>query len=426
MPNNGLLKKQKDVSEFTPMPVDNMSDSQHWLAITGETVQLYYYNSGVLTIDAGQVAGVAVKAKLTQGGVLDDIGSRIGSSNSSSFSFVTGTILTTEVALPWEVLEAADDATGTGQLAAIVANFTNGQYAIDYRTGTVYGKKATTGVSDTAGYKVSMTTSGGSSTLPSDVDIVKIGGNATEEDNGRLTVGSIRGVEPEYKSPADFTATYTSTTTLTLAGTSFTITNAELLYVKVTTSAGVADYYWNGINGVSMTISSDVITIAGAGTPFASGDVYEVGVSGQRKPYDPSTTADKTAEIAPLSGQIVAEPLVDTTNVSAATVYYPSSTGASIDGYKDLSFSGKFIDADGTVTMTVEMMNDEDTTSGDWIQVYGYDDKNNVTTNSWAVTNGTLTFANSFNNGNYRYYRVKVIYSGSTNTAIIKQRKKAL
>jgi len=127
-----------------------------------------------------------------------------------------------------------------------------------------------------------------------------------------------------------------------------------------------------------------------------------------------------------MSGEPTLVDLLDTTDLAADTHYYPAATGGEIGNNKDLSLSGKFIDADGTFTMTIEATDDEDTASADWIQVYGYDDKNNATTNSWTVTNGTLTFALSFNNINYNYYRVKVVNDGATNTAIIKARLKTV
>jgi len=221
-----------------------------------------------------------------------------------------------------------------------------------------------------------------------------------------------------------FTATISNgTKTVTIAGLAFTLEAKHVIAgsVKVTDSN-------DEVTSVPLTdvaVSSGVITFADKLSDFATGDVVNVTLIGPDKTYDSDLDVTKVIDQAPEWSRYISETLVDDTNISAATVYYPSSTGASMDGYKDFSLSGKLIDADGTITMTVEMMNDEDTTSGDWIQIYGYDDKNNVTTNSWTVTNGTLTFANSFNNANYTNYRVKVIYSGSTNTAIIKQRKKS-
>ena len=94
-------------------------------------------------------------------------------------------------------------------------------------------------------------------------------------------------------------------------------------------------------------------------------------------------------------------------------------------GYKDLSVTGKLIYADGTFTLTIHGTNDEDP-SGDWHQVYGYDDTTNTTVNSWAVTNDTLTFAISLNECNFKYIYFKVVASGATNTVILKARRKAL
>lgn len=112
----------------------------------------------------------------------------------------------------------------------------------------------------------------------------------------------------------------------------------------------------------------------------------------------------------------------DATNESAATHYYPAATGFDMGRSRFFSLSGSLLDADGVLTLTVEATNDSDTTNANWIQVYGYNDKNNATSNSWTVTNGTLTFAISFNNANYSSFRVKLVASGATNTIIIKGR----
>ena len=67
-------------------------------------------------------------------------------------------------------------------------------------------------------------------------------------------------------------------------------------------------------------------------------------------------------------------------NNRSDTNYYPSSTGMSMDGYKDFSLSGKFIDADGTMTLSIEATNDEDTTNADWIDIslLGIDSKTGI------------------------------------------------
>jgi hypothetical protein len=93
-----------------------------------------------------------------------------------------------------------------------------------------------------------------------------------------------------YKSPDDFSATYTSSTTITLAATPFTVTSEQIAYIKYIPVGGtLAAVLVNGQNGVTITISSNVISVDGASTPFASGDVYEIGINGQAKAYDSST-----------------------------------------------------------------------------------------------------------------------------------------
>ena len=181
----------------------------------------------------------------------------------------------------------------------------------------------------------------------------------------------------------------------------------------------------NGQDGVSLIAASNVITIAGAGTPFAASDTYRVGLSAQRKSVTVATNSNRSEEVSPLSQQVVEESLVDTTNVAAGTVYYPSSLGMAMLGYKDFSLTGKLIDADNTLPMTVEITNDEDATNADWIQAYGYDVKNNTTVNSFSAVSGTTTFAWDFDNLNVRFVRVKIVPADSVNTVIIKARRKA-
>mgnify|MGYP001152442288 CR=1 FL=1 len=142
--------------------------------------------------------------------------------------------------------------------------------------------------------------------------------------------------------------------------------------------------------------------------------------------FDWATQTLRVGEVNPITTHVVDESLVDTTNI-AATTYYPSSSGAAMYGYKDLSLTGKLVDADGTLVLTVEATNDEDTAAGDWHDVTrgGYRPDDNTTGNaSITVINGTETYAIDFDNLNYRYYRVKVTQTGATNTVIIKARRK--
>jgi hypothetical protein len=135
----------------------------------------------------------------------------------------------------------------------------------------------------------------------------------------------------------------------------------------------------------------------------------------------------KQFEVSPLDQHYVEESLVDTTNLAAAANYYPASTGALVGAYKDFSFTGKIIEGGAdTITILVQGMNDEDTAAGDWITLYGYRDDANTTAASVAVVGATQTFSWSFNNFNYKYYRIVVTPTSADNTAIVKLRKKAL
>ncbi len=125
-------------------------------------------------------------------------------------------------------------------------------------------------------------------------------------ENGALKVDATVDTEapiPPYthsSARGDFTAAYTSSTTLTITGAP-TLTNNQLVYVLVTNAGGTASQlYVNGMGGTVLTVASNVITITGAGTPFASGDTYDVGVNLQDKAYDATNDVLKTSEQAPI------------------------------------------------------------------------------------------------------------------------------
>jgi len=227
-----------------------------------------------------------------------------------------------------------------------------------------------------------------------------------------------------YFSPVDFQVAFTTNVTLTATGAPFDIDDTGCYITKINykPNGGAWQTLSNAHNGVNIASISNVITVAGAGTPFASGDVYVVSVIGQRKSYDNSTDTLKITEQAPLSNRYVQDSLIDTTNTAAATTYFPAATGQAMDGYKDLSLTGKLITT-GTITMTLEASNDEDTTNADWVQVYGYDNKNDLFVNQYVITNTTLTFTLMLTSFNYSNYRIKIIDSSSTNTYIVKARK---
>ena len=231
-----------------------------------------------------------------------------------------------------------------------------------------------------------------------------------------------------YISPYDFAASFTTNVTITCVGAPFTVDdiNCTVIFVQVKPSGSTWGVpYVNGMDGISLSASGNVITIAGAGTPLASGDTYHIGVSYQKKAYDATLDMIKAAIQNPESNKTLAENIIDTTNVTGIN-YYPTSLGKSMAGFKDWSMTGTLIDADNTITLTVEVTNDEDTTNANWIQVYFYDRLNNTTGTSISVNSGTTTFACEIANLNYDWYRYKIVACGNTNTQIVKERRKAL
>jgi len=188
----GLINsnQQAQVSEQRRMPVDNVgSDSIQ--TISGETLSLYYYNAGVLTADAGQAAGTVVVAKFANRNIKNALGDVTGTHLDTSVSFTTGTIFTELVEFPAKVAETWDRAEGDTKAEAITDGFTNGQYCIDHRTGTLYGVKATNGTSDTVSYKIETSASSSPSGVPSVVKIVDGDGDfASVTTGGSLNVQS--------------------------------------------------------------------------------------------------------------------------------------------------------------------------------------------------------------------------------------------
>ena len=109
-------------------------------------------------------------------------------------------------------------------------------------------------------------------------------------------------------------------------------------------------------------------------------------------------------------------------NIAIGTHYYPSSTGEEIQNYADLGLIIYLEDGDGSLVLTVEGSN-----GLTWIDItkVGYrTDDNTVSNASIGVLNGVTTAGLDFDNFNYRYYRVKVVATGNTNSVIVESRVK--
>ncbi len=228
----------------------------------------------------------------------------------------------------------------------------------------------------------------------------------------------------------DGTSAYVAATQFSVSGHSFTPEAVALVKVDRFNAAGAfQETISPSQSTVTASTTAGVTTYTVAGASFTAGDLFVVYQGGPERTVSKSTDSQRTEEISPLNQQVVEESLVDTTNVAVATNYYPSADGISMLGYKSLSLSGKFIDADGTMTLNLEVTNDEDATASnrDWISagLSSIDQKTGIQTIAAAltVTNGTLTFGIKWADLNFKYARVIMVNDGATNTAIIKARR---
>jgi hypothetical protein len=123
----------------------------------------------------------------------------------------------------------------------------------------------------------------------------------------------------------------------------------------------------------------------------------------------------------------VQDSLVDAVNVAAATAYYPSSTGMSMDGFRHLSGSGYIIQGDAiTDKIEVEVTNDEDPTDATaWVKTYFYNPNTNSMVNeiSTGGAAGTYQWLASLDDCNFSYVRFKLTTGDSTNTINVKLRR---
>jgi hypothetical protein len=107
-------------------------------------------------------------------------------------------------------------------------------------------------------------------------------------------------IHADYKSPYNFTATYSSANTITLSNLDFSIIDSsQIVGIKVIPASGNSFIYKNGIDGITIRVSSNVISLHGYPyvSPFNSGDVYEVGINALPFEKDPSTQSIKTSTL---------------------------------------------------------------------------------------------------------------------------------
>jgi len=112
--------------------VNDITMASNALSVLAETVS---FSAGA--------AGTSGVVGFDKAPIYDATGTRLGAKGATSFAWVTGTVLTTEVALDLETYPTE---------TLLLASLAQGEYAIDYVLGKLYYKKATAGTSDTCNY----------------------------------------------------------------------------------------------------------------------------------------------------------------------------------------------------------------------------------------------------------------------------------
>lgn len=153
-----------------------------------------------------------------------------------------------------------------------------------------------------------------------------------------------------HTSPNDFTASYTSATTLTVNGVTIA-SPSQISYIKVIPATGDAKIYANGDGKHTLTNVGGAITVAGADVnPFAAGDSYEVGLNLQDKGYsseDLIKIQDQSPEWAHFTNADY-EP-INETNVSVNTYFKKIN----MEGFRGLSLQLAGISGGSGVTFKI-------------------------------------------------------------------------
>ncbi len=250
----------------------------------------------------------------------------------------------------------------------------------------------------------------------------------TDASGNQITSFGSPSTVADYRSPADFTAVYDTTSTILLGMYNFQLdTGIQIVYIRQRNMVtNISNVYVNGASGYSFKFdtATSKITIykdGGLAALLSADDSYEVGINSSTKGYDITIDSNKSF-VNNYPVQPIQLDILDTTNVTAATNYYPSSDGIDMGIHNNFSLSGYILDADDVITMTLEGTNDEDLVTGDWHTIYAYNLMTNAQEVSWAVTNTGLYFALILKDCKFNNIRIKVVNNGATNTMRLKGR----
>lgn len=146
-------------------------------------------------------------------------------------------------------------------------------------------------------------------------------------------------VSSTHHTPNDGSVSYTSSTTITAAGFQFDIDDANCIvqWIDQISAAGARTRWVNGQGGVSLSAAANVITIAGAGTPFTGTDTFDIGVLAQEKGYQPASQSHRVQEVnsAPTWGPIGPESILSAAQ-NLTTSWADLGAEISVVGYTHL------------------------------------------------------------------------------------------
>lgn len=397
-------RDQEQVSHQLGMPVNDISMSQSIQTTPSETVQLYYNNSGTRTIDAGQAAGTVVDGQLAFGNILNSTGSTTATFNDTSLSY-TCAALTSEVRFPYHIWETMKDDTWANKVTAIGATLASGEFCVDYLHGYIVAKKASAATSMTSvTYKINQAQTGGSSTLPSAVDLTKVGGTAITT-AAALADNTANPTAPKFGA---FGMVYDGSTWDMQRGDA---TNGTLVNLgsnnDVIAAGNVAhDAADSGnpikVGGRARTSQLDA-TANNDRTDAAFNEHGEQVIAG----YNWSNGKIGTEETDPISSHHLEETLAAVTDGADDTYYYY----VDMDGYTGHNLHTEVSGGSGTCTLTIEGSWQDDGTAQasctyQDITQYGYEDVLDGTGNASYTADAVLA---KKANINPKYIRVKIV-----------------
>jgi len=218
---------------------------------------------------------------------------------------------------------------------------------------------------------------------------------------------ALNGLRPTHRSPVDFSVAFTTNVTVTITGAPYTVadTNCTVAYLYYKPTGGTwQEPLVNGINGVSIVALNNVLTVTGAGTPFATGDQYLIGLIEQEKGHIAVQNAQQNTNLNPEHDWYTPSTLAEVTNGADNTYYYY----VDMSTYRKAGFQFILEGGSGTVTGTIEgTLQDDGTIPASCT----YDDITNDLFGVASITASGTWIDDAGALGLFKYARIKIVAS---------------